>query len=195
MKFLIVGRTATGKDTLASILTYKYNWSFVKSMTTRPKRYDSEDTHVFITEKEADSVSLEDRVAYTTINGYQYFATKEQVKNADAYIIDPNGVKVLLDKMPEETFLIVYIRPIDKNIQKSKAIIRGDDINIEEEIFDNRYISEDNQFTEFETLLDSYQIYRHKNVKDAIQYINTYDMDSIEYFAHVLNIIKHISYI
>ena len=194
MKFLIVGRTATGKDTLASILTYKYKWSFVKSMTTRPKRYETEDTHVFISEEDANAVSLDDKVAHTEINGYQYFATKEQVQESDAYIIDPKGVKVLLEKMPEENFLIVYIRPVDRDIQKLNGINRVDNVEQESKVFEKRYNAEDEQFTEFENLLDTYQIYKYKNVKDAIQHVNNYDMDSMEYFAHILNIIKLNSY-
>lgn len=193
MKFLIVGRTATGKDTLASILTYKYNWKFVKSMTTRPKRYDDEDTHVFISEEQANAIPLEDRVAYTKIGDYQYFATKEQVQESDAYIIDPKGVKVLLEKMPEEDFIIVYIRPVDRDIQKLNGTNRVDNVEHEAKVFENRYNAEDEQFTEFEDSLDSYHIYKYKNVKDAIQHVNNYDMDSMEYFAHILNIIKNYS--
>lgn len=194
MKFLLVGRTGTGKDTLASILTYKYNWKFVKSMTTRPKRYDSEDTHIFISEELANTIPIENRVAYTEINGYQYFATKEQVQESDAYIIDPEGVKVLLERLPDEDFMIVYIRPIDRHIQKLKATSRAENTTNEEKVFEDRYNSEDAQFTEFESLLDSYQIYKYKNIKDAIQYVNIYDLDSIEYFAHILNTLKNLSY-
>ena len=193
MKFLIVGRTATGKDTLASILTYKYKWKFVKSMTTRPKRYDEEDTHVFISEEQANATPLEDRVAYTKIGDYQYFATKEQVQESDAYIIDPKGVKVLLEKMPEEDFIIVYIRPVDRDIQKLNGTSRVDNVEHEEKVFEKRYNAEDEQFTEFEELLDSYKIYNYINVKDAIQHVNNYDMDSMEYFAHILNVIKNYS--
>ena len=193
MKFLIVGRTATGKDTLASILIYKYKWKFVKSMATRPKRYDDEDTHVFISEEQANAIPLEDRVAYTKIGDYQYFATKEQVQESDAYIIDPNGVKVILEKMPEENFIIVYIRPVDRDIQKLNGTNRVDNTEHESKVFEKRYNAEDAQFTEFEDLLDSYRIYNYKNVKDAIQHVNNYDMDSMEYFAHILNIIKNYS--
>ena len=194
MKFLIVGRTATGKDTLASLLTYKYGWTFVKSMTTRPKRYAEEDTHEFVSAAYAKSIPISDKVAFTEINGYEYFATREQVKSADAYIIDPNGVKVLLEKMPEENFIIVYLIPKDKYTQRLKAIGRGENKDVESEIFESRYDSEDAQFTEFETLLDTYGIHQYKNVSDVIRFINFYDSDNMAYFAHSLNIIKQIAY-
>ena len=162
-------------------------------MATRPKRYDDEDTHVFISEEQANAIPLEDRVAYTEIGEYQYFATKEQVQESDAYIIDPKGVKVLLEKMPEENFIIVYIRPVDRDIQKLNGTNRVDNTEHESKVFEKRYNAEDAQFTEFEDLLDSYRIYNYKNVKDAIQHVNNYDMDSMEYFAHILNIIKNYS--
>ena len=92
--------------------------------------------------------------------------------------------------MPEENFIIVYIRPVDRDIQKLNGTTRADNVEQESKIFEKRYNAEDGQFTEFEDLLDSYQIYKYKNVKDAIQHINNYDMDSMEYFAHVLNMIK-----
>ena len=162
-------------------------------MATRPIGYDDEDTHIFISEEQASTIPFEDRVAYTNIGDYQYFATKAQVQESDAYIIDPKGVKVLLEKMPEENFIIVYIRPVDRDIQKLNGTTRADNVEQESKVFEKRYNAEDGQFTEFEDLLDSYQIYKYKNVKDAIQHINNYDMDSMEYFAHVLNMIKKYS--
>ena len=37
IKFLIIGRTGTGKDTLKETLEKDYGWKFVKSYTTRKK--------------------------------------------------------------------------------------------------------------------------------------------------------------
>ena len=103
-KLLIVGRTASGKDTLQYALE-KRGLTFVKSYSTRPKRNPNEDTHIFI---QPDQVVPKDEMAaYTVINGYEYFATKDQVKDADAYIIDPEGLKMLVANMPETKFHIL----------------------------------------------------------------------------------------
>ena len=79
---LIAGRTGSGKNTYADILKEK-GYKAVISYTTRPKRYETEDTHIFISNEEADII--EDKVASTTINDYKYFATKKQIQDADYY--------------------------------------------------------------------------------------------------------------
>ena len=66
MKVLIVGRTASGKDTLREALERKYGWKFVKSYTTRKKRFEAEDTHVVVSQKHADNVR--NKVAVTFVN-------------------------------------------------------------------------------------------------------------------------------
>lgn len=115
MKFLIVGRSGSGKDELKRHLESQYGWKFVKSYTTRPKRTPNEDTHIFISHEEAAKIPKEEKVAVTFIKNNtdtpdEYFATMQQVQEADAYIIDPKGVKMLLENMPKETFEIIYMQ-------------------------------------------------------------------------------------
>jgi hypothetical protein len=69
---LIIGRSGSGKDFLARELA-KNGLSQVKSYTTRPPRYEGEDTHIFISAEEASRT--EGKIATTVINGYEYFAT------------------------------------------------------------------------------------------------------------------------
>lgn len=48
MKFiLILGKTCTGKDTLLTKIKNKFNLNEMKSATTRPKRYEDENTYYF----------------------------------------------------------------------------------------------------------------------------------------------------
>lgn len=142
MKLLIIGRTCSGKDTLANHLTKKYGLKGVKSFTTRPKRYDDEDTHVFISREQAKEYT--DKVATTTINGQEYFATREQVEEADYYIIDPKGANELMNNMSETKFVIIYLRA-SVEVRKNRSIGRGDSD------FLSREISESKMFHEFET--------------------------------------------
>lgn len=146
MTYLIVGRTGAGKDYLVSKLISK-GLKAVKSYTTRPKRSETEDTHIFISKEDADAIT--DKVATTTINGYEYFATAEQVNEADVYVIDPNGLYELVKNMPDTTFRVVYIKadPMDRRLH---AVKRADDKIREEQIFDERNESENQQFLDFE---------------------------------------------
>lgn len=191
MKFLILGRTATGKDTLAKILHDKYNWTFVNSITTRPKRTENEDTHIFMTEDEANKIPEESRVASTIINGYQYFATKEQLEISDGYIIDPNGLYALLNNLPDEQFVLIYMKAKDKTQQRFHALARnGEDAKNELSTFNKRYESENYQFVEFEIALSTNKIYSNDNIVLVCEYLNTYDNISLNYFAEALNRLK-----
>ena len=87
MKILIIGRSGSGKSTLANYLTEKYGLKQLESYATRPMRVKNEKGHRFITPEEAKNFT--DRVAETVINGYEYFATRQQVDECDVYVIDP----------------------------------------------------------------------------------------------------------
>ena len=182
MKVLVVGRTATGKDALRDILEKQYGWTFVHSHTTRPKRKPDEDTHVFVTKEYADSVPLENKVAQTIIGEYEYFTTRQQVEECDAYIIDPIGAYMLLKNMPEEEFQIVYMRPADVTTQKEMALKRSDDPETELQIFKKRTADEDAQFKEFEEHLDN-QDFTLKNCHSYRIFTNTYKLSDIEDLA------------
>lgn len=88
--FLIVGCSGSGKTTITEQLEQKYGLKSIQSYTTRPKRYEDESGHTFVSDEEFDK--LTDMVAYTEFAGNRYCATAEQVENNDLYIIDPKGV-------------------------------------------------------------------------------------------------------
>ena len=92
--FLFVGRSASGKTTIANMLE-KDGYTQISSYTTRPPRYENEIGHVFISDEEYDK--LENIVAFTFYNGYRYCTTLEQINNADIYVVDPDGVKTLVN--------------------------------------------------------------------------------------------------
>jgi guanylate kinase len=153
MVLLIAGRSGSGKDHITRLLE-KQGLSVVKSYATRPKRQENEDTHIFITKEEAAAIPDEDKVAKTIINDNEYFATREQVMNSDIYIIDPNGIDVLVKNMPEEVFHLIYVEADTLN-RRIHAVKRAKDKIKEEEIFNQRDIAEDEQFSEFEEKLES----------------------------------------
>lgn len=148
MLYLIMGRTAAGKDRFAQILEAN-GLKGVKSYTTRPKRND-EDNHIFVSQEEADSI--QDRAAYTKIGDYEYFATKDQIENADFYIIDPKGMRELTAKMPKTAFSIIYIIAT-KEDRKRHFLTRQPSVDVEEQ-FNKREESENDQFEEFESLVE-----------------------------------------
>lgn len=191
MKFLIIGRTATGKDTLANILITKYQWKFVKSMTDRARRTPEEDTHIFLSSIEFQQIPPQDIVAKTTINNHHYCATKQQLEESDGYIIDPNGCYQLLESLPDEQFIIVYLKAKDKLQQKFFALARNSTHPLEEyAIFQQRYEDENEQFIDFENMIEIYELFKYPNVLQTVYYLNIYDEESIELLAESLNRLK-----
>ena len=106
--FLIVGCSGSGKTTITERLEQKYGLKSIQSYTTRPKRYEDESGHIFVSDEEYDK--LTDMVAYTEFAGNRYCATAEQVENNDLYIIDPKGIDFFMksykgSKTPKVIFI------------------------------------------------------------------------------------------
>lgn len=186
MIYLIVGRSGSGKDYLANLLA-KQGMNLVKSYTTRPPRYEGEDSHIFVSVE--DAAKITDKVAITHINGYEYFATKSQVEASDAYIIDPNGLDVLTKNMPDTTFNIVYVES-DYMTRKLHAIKRADDKIKEEKIFEARDADENDQFSAFEdklqSLIDHKDLPFTSNITRIYKYVNDYNENSAKDYAEYL---------
>lgn len=92
---LLVGKSASGKTTLAEDLEKKCGIKAIPSYTTRPPRYSGEKGHIFVTENEFDE--LTDILAYAETGGYRYAVTKQMFEDEQygAYVIDNTGIKYL----------------------------------------------------------------------------------------------------
>jgi guanylate kinase len=142
-KILLTGMSCSGKDSLTTLLEHD-EYKILKSYTTRPRRQNEGDTHIFITKDKVDQYK-DDMIAYTKIGEYQYFATKQQLLDSDIYTIDPEGVKYLKSKVKDIDFIVVYIN-VSEEERKDRALhIRKD--NIEE--IEKRFKAEKKQFDEF----------------------------------------------
>ena len=146
MLVLLVGKSGSGKTTLEKELVNNFGFKSVKSYTTRPKRVANEENHQFVTKEEFDA--LENKVAYTCFNGYEYCATKEQLDNATIYVIDPDGIEYLRQNY-SRNFFVVYI-DTDNKICENRMHKRGDDYNVVK----SRVFNDEIEFENFTNVAD-----------------------------------------
>ena len=160
-----MGRTCSGKTTLAKTVAATLHMKVLRSYTTRPMREgENEHTsdHIFISE---DEVKLfQGKIAaYTEINGYKYFVTRDMVMNSDIYVVDPNGYKMLAENIKRKNMKIklipIYI-DVDVADQERRYRARGNTRNE----FWERYKSEAERFDKFEEEMGGYHTYVIKNI-------------------------------
>lgn len=167
--FCVMGRSSSGKSTLSKEAAKQLGLTILTSYTTRPPRpaeLDGETDHIFITEDEVDKYR-DDIMAYTVINGYQYFCTYSQLMECDIYIIDPNGYYELSEKTKE---LDIELIPIYITVSKTKGIERAKKRKDNIDSYLQRYESENQQFTEFEkSNLIWYRILNHGTLEEGIE--------------------------
>lgn len=142
----VLGRTACGKDSLANKLCERTGLKAVISYTTRPRRENEGDTHIFTTKETYEQMQADGNVAaYTEIAGNLYWTTVDQLYTNDVYIIDYEGIKTLKAlNLPNLRLVSVFINTPD-DIREERALnLRKDD----KSKFRVRDFAERNQFRE-----------------------------------------------
>jgi guanylate kinase len=133
----IVGPSGSGKTTLSLFLYGRYGIPYVCSYTTRPMR-DGEMNgveHIFVTEDDVPDQS--EMIAYTVFGGYQYWATKSQVKDVTSYVIDEKGLIYLKEKFGDEfNVLTVYVTRENNDTDQSRKDRDNDRIMFDESEYD-----------------------------------------------------------
>ena len=112
----IMGRTASGKDTLANKLCERMGLRQIISYTTRERRNNEGDTHIFANKDTYEQMRAEGKVAaYTEIAGNHYWTTIDQLYENDVYIIDYYGIQTLRElNLPNIRLVTVYINTPDE---------------------------------------------------------------------------------
>lgn len=147
IKFLVLGRTGSGKTSIVRAVCERMKLKQVVSYTTRPMRESEKvwSDHIFITDSEVAQYE-NDIAAYTEIDGNKYFVTYDIIDSSDIYVVDPAGLDSLKIKCKDRyEFVEIYIRTPQK-IAEERAKLRGDKVKI----FQQRWISENQQFSEYE---------------------------------------------
>lgn len=147
----VVGKTSSGKDTVAKYIKERYNIPMICSYTTRGMRDYEEDgvQHYFISKERMQEILDNEKViAYVKFpkTEIEYCATLDSIKSDKVvYIIDPNGIEWFKNNgcIADSDFFSIYVDlPEDIILQRAKG--RGDKIedietrlDSEREVFDN----------------------------------------------------------
>lgn len=130
-KFIaLVGASATGKSTVEQILHEGYGFKRCISVTTRPKRnYEIDGVHYhFVSEKEFEEMSNKNLLAEETcFNGWRYGLEVSEVENGGVVVIEPNGLKQIIERVGRENVFVVYLTYPDKERLIRSIVDRNDD--------------------------------------------------------------------
>ena len=139
----VMAESAAGKDKLVNELCNRNHLTQLISYTTRARRANEDDTHIFVDEETYQQMKDDNNIAaYTYINGNHYWSTINQLYESDFYVIDPRGVESLKAlNLPNLHLVTVYLN-VPEDVRKERAKLRGDDMNV----YRNRCLSEREQF-------------------------------------------------
>lgn len=140
----VLGRTASGKDSLVNKLCERTGLKQLISYTTRERRINEDDTHIFVSQDEYQAMLANGDVAVdTNIAGNYYWSTIEQLYESSIYIIDYIGYKKLKElNLPNLRLVSVYINVPD-DVREYRALKKRKD---DRSKFRARDFAERNQF-------------------------------------------------
>lgn len=148
----ILGKTASGKDFLTNKLCERTGLKQLISYTTRERRVNEGDTHIFASEEDYEKARANDRIAaFTQIGQYKYWATIDQLYESDCYIIDYVGLKTLRElNLTNLRLVTVFINTPD-DVREYRALEQRKDDKTK---FRTRSFAEREQFREMQKNAD-----------------------------------------
>lgn len=164
--YLLVGPSGSGKSTIAQDLHEKAGLKIVSSYTTRKPRYERETGHIFISDEEFDALR-DQLVAFTVFDGHRYGVTKDLIDKNDIYVIDPAGVKYMLENYHGEKDIKSIYLDVDVNSCRNRMIKRGDnDTIIAKRMINDMYkFAHDYIVVKYDLIIPNYNL---SNTEDCI---------------------------
>ncbi len=176
---ILLGRSATGKDTVFNELVKSYGYKRMTTYTTRPMRVGERqdiDYHFISTEdflrKYIDGFFLEVRY-YITEEGIWFYGSSvedyQQAKDDTVVILTPDGLKKVRDKGIACTAILI---DVEDDLIKKRQMNRGDDPIEAERRFDH-----DKRDFENAKSISDFVVFNNKDIKEVAEEINTLHMN------------------
>ena len=84
----LIGKSGSGKTTILQYFREK-GFNVIESYTDRPKRFENEKGHLFISKEEVENYK-DEMIAYTFFDNHHYFAVEANIgEGNNFYTIDP----------------------------------------------------------------------------------------------------------
>lgn len=173
---ILLGKTASGKDTIQQFLINNFGYKKLTTYTTRPMRKGEKQdiNYHFISEEEfKEKIShgffLEHKVYHTEFGDWYYGSAKKDYKKADnktIVILTPQGYLDLLWKCKSITHDAIYIKCSIEEIKK-RLLQRGDN----EKESERRILSDINDFQFVEDIVDRVVINENKTIEEVVKEI------------------------
>ena len=129
---ILVGPSAVGKTTVANLLVEKYpdRFAFVRSVTTRPSRFEGDTEYIYIDQAKYDElVENEGLLEYATYAEYSYGTPRFEIDRIEEegktplLVLNIEGVKSLRKKEDLKVFAIYFYE--DLNLLETRLYERG----------------------------------------------------------------------
>ena len=133
---ILVGPSAVGKTTVANLLVEKFpdRFAFVRSVTTRPSRFEGDTEYIYINNKEYDELVQNDGLLeYATYAEYSYGTPRFEIDRIEKegktplLVLNIEGVKSLRKKDDLKVYAIYFYE--DLNLLETRLYARGLAIN------------------------------------------------------------------
>lgn len=130
---VIVGKTCSGKSTIADFLEEQYLVHRVRTYTTRPPREgETENEYHFISDEEFDQMKADGKffetTQYETTQGvWKYGTGKEEFCLDCCVVMNPDGVKKVKNLLPPEYDIKIIYLNVTEGVQWNRLRERGQD--------------------------------------------------------------------
>lgn len=195
MVIILVGKSASGKDTIAKQLVSLYGYEPIVSLTSRPMRDSEVDgrEYNFVSKKEFEMLIKNDRLieyrSYNTLVNnvadtwyYGLLKAEFDVKKNYVVVLDIDGAKSFIDYVGKKNCMVFYIHSSDE-LRKCRAKTRG---SFDETEWNRRLEDDEKVFNDVDLYkINAYKIVNNKwtIISHLASYINdTVDCRPINYY-------------